>query len=707
MITPKEAIAPYRAAGIVVLPAPYRKKNPSIEWKEYQTRPPTDEEYENWFGNCKLSSYWVLCGAVSAIAGLDADGARGVAWATENVGEEVLGRTTCVKTSRGFHWWWSLAPGEMVRSWKRDDVGVELHGEGSGLIAPPSIHASGIVYKFVRGLEALQPLPAVLREAQREERQRGEGLAGLLAAPAGIGGRNDWLTAVAGHYAKQIGFRDGYTESVRLANAALSEPLDDGEWRKTADSVWKAEQRKKGTEPDLHTDRGNARRFAQRVKGKVAWVVGWGWRVYNEATGCFVEDESALSQAVDQAVKEIYREAEEARDSKVKSEIKRWAKASSSARGVENLLKLARAEPSLVAYPDEFDQELGLLNCRNGVLDLEKRELRAHSPELKMTMCADVVYDPTAVCELWDRHLKTILQDDVELWLFIQRWAGRALSGLTPSDNCRILMPYGTGANGKTITVETLAMVLGGYAASTDFATWCAGVSTGGSARADLARLAGIRLVTATESGYHHRLDEALLKQYTGGEQVSPRMLYQSAPVVFRPQFSLLLSTNHLPRLEGADVGFWRRFLKVGFEYYIPDPDQDVQMLSRLRKETSGILNWALDGYRAWREQGLDPPMSVLMETAQYRTDIDWVGQFISENLVESKGNRLEMRKLYTAYEHWCLVGGIRNPMGSNNLSSRLVEHGLKRELDPQTRRSVIVGMNLVEQQFTILGVEL
>lgn len=717
MITPLEAIGPYRKADICVLPTPWQQKRPTVAWEQYQTRLPTDEEYQRWFGGLKLSGYWILCGAISGMVGLDADSPAGIAWAEREIGKELLEKTTCVKTARGFHWYFRLPAGQVVKSWKGD--GIELHGEGSGLVAPPSMHARGVVYKFIRGLDAMQPLPESLltnQPAKPSDPPAGVvgtpgGLAALLAAPAAEGGRNDWLTKVAGHLAKREEFRDGYIEQVRLANKELKPPLDDKEWRGLAASIWKAEKSKPvpaRTGVDLYTDRGNARRFARLAKGQVYYVPGWGWRVYDAAAGTFVEDECLLMGWVHAAVDEVLAEAASCPDAKAAKPILAWGKASCSASRLKAVLEVARSEPALTAKASDFDRERHLLNVRNGVLDLRTQQLMSHGPQMMMTRCAGVEYVPDARSDLWERHLEMILEGDQELIRFLQRWAGRCLSGMDPSDNCRILMAHGTGANGKTITIETLSAVLGDYAGNTDFTTWCTGGAEGGGvAHPELARLAGLRLVTATESGHTHRLDEALLKLYTGGEEVSPRMLYQSAPVVYRPQFSLLMSTNHLPRLEGSDVGFWRRFLKFGFDYTIPEPDQDARMLSRLMPELSGVLNWALEGYRQWMEIGLEPPLSVQMGTAEYRADIDIIGQFIDERLVAVKGAQTPMSDVYADYQVWAAAMGIGHPLGSNNLSARLKEHGLKRAKDGASRRSLLLDVELAVREFSALGIPL
>lgn len=48
-------------------------------------------------------------------------------------------------------------------------------------------------------------------------------------------------------------------------------------------------------------------------------------------------------------------------------------------------------------------------------------------------------------------------------------------------------------------------------------------------------------MVTMSESDTAGKLDEATIKQYTGGEDITARELYQSA-ITFKPQFTMWLS---------------------------------------------------------------------------------------------------------------------------------------------------------------------
>lgn len=67
-------------------------------------------------------------------------------------------------------------------------------------------------------------------------------LSALLSDPPAEGGRNDWLTKVAGHYAKKYrDDKDSYTVGLNIANDLLDDPLPSEEVAKTAESVWTLE----------------------------------------------------------------------------------------------------------------------------------------------------------------------------------------------------------------------------------------------------------------------------------------------------------------------------------------------------------------------------------------------------------------------------------------------------------------------------------
>ena len=179
---------------------------------------------------------------------------------------EWLPKTNWVVATGGGGWHLCYEPnGEPVANAKLQP-GVDLKANGGYVVAPGSLHVSGQRYRWVsrpasRSVMVPWPtgaLPSASGDAPGTQAPADRSrLAPLLASPAEPGGRNDWLTAVAGHYAKAFEWRDVFDFHMAQANASLSEPLEPGELAKTSDSIWGAEHDKPGTTTeadDVHFD---------------------------------------------------------------------------------------------------------------------------------------------------------------------------------------------------------------------------------------------------------------------------------------------------------------------------------------------------------------------------------------------------------------------------------------------------------------------
>jgi putative DNA primase/helicase len=720
LIKPLDAARQLRDWGFCVLPAPFQAKAPSVPWKD-RTELPSDAELQEWFDSSALAGYWILCGKASHLVVLDCDNQAAMLWAEEKIGLAILEATPAVKTAKGVHYYFRLENGDRLEQWnlhEKDGVSLDVRSDGGGVIAPPSIHKSGLVYKWLRTPEqGWQPVPEALRAHGGAAAATDEPLvpaaarstlAALLATPAIEGGRNEWLTKVAGHYAKQIAFRDGYSESVRLANLTLRPPLEPAELAKITGSVWRAEHRTSDEPPrtwvpDLYTDAGNARRFADSCAGQLLYLDGHGWRCYASKEGRYVASEAPVVQRALRMTKKIYGEAREAEDAKTRTKISKWGDYASSARGVKAALELAKTDPRLAAEVDDFDADPLLLNVVDGVVDLRTGDLCEHGPEYRMTKIAGSSYDAGAQAPIWAAHLERIFAGDRMMTEFFQRLCGYAITGDSGEQKLAIL--HGYGANGKSVTIETLRTVLGGYAETTDFKTFSVNRSSG--PRNDLARLAGARFVTASETSSRQWLDESVIKQVTGGEPITARFLHREY-FTYHPQFCVFLSTNHRPNIEGVDKGLWRRILLVPFEVTIEEDEQDPQLTRKLRGELPGILNWLITGCLMWQCDGIEPPVGVQLATAEYRQESDFVGRFIEQCL--TPGDEIDwvlLSDVYSRYQMWAAENGYQK-MSTQQLGNRLREHGVALTHDaPGSHTSRLRRYSLVRMGALFQGGEL
>ena len=237
-----------------------------------------------------------------------------------------------------------------------------------------------------------------------------------------------------------------------------------------------------------------------------------------------------------------------------------------------------------------------------------------------------------------------------EMIAFLQTAVGYSLTGLS-SEQCLFLL-HGNGANGKSTFVNTIRVLLGDYSKQTPVETLM--VKRAGGASNDLARLRGVRFVSAVEAEAGQRMAESLVKQLTGGDAVAARFLYGEF-FEFVPQFKLWLATNHRPEIQGMDEAIWRRIHLIPFEVTIPVVERDPKLGDKLCEGLVGILAWAVRGCLEWQRIGLCPPERVTAATQAYREESNPIKLFLDECCQIGSGKSVLVKLLYEAYEHWSL----------------------------------------------------
>lgn len=418
------------------------------------------------------------------------------------------------------------------------------------------------------------------------------------------------------------------------------------------------------------TDLGNAARLVRLHGDDLRYARGLGWMVY-EGGRWSRDTTGGAMRAAKATVRGMYQEASEIADDRDRAAFAKWALQSESAGRLAAMLTLAESERAVACSTDDFDADPYLLNCTNGTLDLRSGELHPHDRADLITKQAPVAYDPEAQCPSWRAFLARIFEPVPDVISFLQRAIGYALTGDT-SEQVMFLL-YGTGANGKSTLLQTLAAVLGDYAQATPAATLMVR-DRNNNATNDLARMAGARLVTAIESDEGKRLAEGLIKQMTGGDKIVARYLHQEF-FEFTPQFKLFLATNHKPIIRGTDYAIWRRIHLVPFLVTIPEEERDPYMAQRLGAEAPGILAWAVEGYQQIRLSRLEPPPSVTGATSDYRAEMDLIAAFLEECCAVERTMMVAAGALYAAYKAWAEESGER-PITQRTFSLRLQERG-------------------------------
>ena len=234
---------------------------------------------------------------------------------------------------------------------------------------------------------------------------------------------------------------------------------------------------------------------------------------------------------------------------------------------------------------------------------------------------------------------------------------------------------YGTGANGKSVFLNTITGILGEYAKTAPIEAFLAS----GFERhpTDLAGLQGARLVTAIETEEGRRWAESKIKALTGGDRISARFMRQDF-FEFTPAFKLVLAGNHKPGLRSVDEAIRRRLHLVPFTVTIPLSERDQELADKLREEWCGILQWAIQGCSEWLRDGLRPARVVQEATADYLAAEDAVGGWLEERCEGSRGHQTTTGALFHDWEEWCKGSG-EHPGSQKKFSQALETRGFQR----------------------------
>ena len=392
----------------------------------------------------------------------------------------------------------------------------------------------------------------------------------------------------------------------------------------------------KSNEDDAYhlTELGNAERFAAQHVAHVKVPRGRSLLAYDERRGIYVADHAVLVRYAKQTVRSIYGEAAENLDDKTRNAISAHARRSESKKAIDAMLALAAAEEALEADVKDFDADPELVNCTNGVVNLHSGTLLPHSPDYRMTKIAGAAYDPAAKAPVWRAHLERIFDGDADIIAFLQRLYGYAMTGYSREQVFVVF--YGEGANGKSDTVFGMTKALGcggldSYHKPTAITTFTPHRSE--HIRNSLAALAGARFVTTSENRISQTLDEGLIKEITGGEDITARFLHRE-DFNFSPQFLLLISTNHKPKVDAPDFAFRRRVVLVPFNVTLPEPEWDRHHTEKLAAELDGILTWGVEGAVQYLACGLCIPEKIRAATEAYREEMDPLHTFQEQYVI-------------------------------------------------------------------------
>lgn len=423
------------------------------------------------------------------------------------------------------------------------------------------------------------------------------------------------------------------------------------------------------------TDITNRDYFLKAFGSKIRYCLMWNKFLIWNGTCWEIDKKGKVEEDCVDFVHHMYRGLRVITDLQLQKDFEKHLIKSESFRRIQALVGLLKMSKDIKVSDDELDTDNYLFNVNGITLNLKNGKGFPPEPTNLITKRSKFIYDKDAKCPTWDKFLMQIFNNDFQLIHFVQKAMGYSLSG-DVKEQCLFIL-WGTGANGKSTFLNTLQTLFGDYACSTGTETFMKKTSEQSN---DLARLKGIRLVTTTEVEQGKALSESLIKQITGGDEITARFLYGEF-FSFKPTFKIYMATNHKPKIRGADNGIWRRIKMIPFTVTIPPEQRDNDLGNKLLAENSGILNWLIEGFKMWKKEGLkNEPDAIKEANEEYRFDMDSVGTFIADcfSVDATDKWRVHTKIMYDTYLKWCQKNNER-VMSQKWLGMRLQEKGIKR----------------------------
>jgi putative DNA primase/helicase len=453
----------------------------------------------------------------------------------------------------------------------------------------------------------------------------------------------------------------------------------------TIDNIIRLAELQDRGELDPATEEAIALAYADRHASDSRYVAQWGRWLHHDGT-CWNFDSTL--HAFDRA-RALCREVA------VECENPRLAAAVASARTVAAVVRLAAADRRLATTVEQWDANPHLLTtaAADGIAattyDLTAGIGRAPDPLdyiAKATACAAA--PPSTPHPRWTAFLTRITASNIELQTFLQRYLGYCCTGFVSEH--AFVFAYGTGANGKSTFINTLARILGSYATVADMNTFVASKTE--RHPTDLAKLCGARLVVAQETQKGRRWDETKVKALTGGDKLTARFMRQDF-FDFAPTFKLLIAGNHKARIGSVDEAMRRRLLLAPFTVKIPHAERDPDLTGKLWEERAAILRWCLDGAFQWHQMGLAPPAIVREATDEYFQQQDTVGLWIEE-CTKRGAEFTRLSVLFASWKAWCEDRNLA-PGSALSLSGALDDHGYQRKREGSTGQRGFGGITI------------
>lgn len=345
---------------------------------------------------------------------------------------------------------------------------------------------------------------------------------------------------------------------------------------------------------------------------------------------------------------------------------------------IEEIFKLIKMESSIYKPIEEINADENIVNCKNGILHLDTKELTPHTPDIFSTFQIKFDYLGEHPKQPENEYFLNFLVDlsnkNAGVMQLLVEFAGLTFSNIKGHRTKKALFLVGKGDSGKSKFRDLLTNIVGSeYSSSADLETI--------EARFGGYQLLGKRIAGASDMKFTTVNQLEMFKQLTGGD---PIFAEKKGFDGFSSTYNgvLCFCTNKMPKF-GGDKGehVYNRCIIVECNNVIPPDKQDVHILDKMLTEGDYIFTLCINAVCELmkRNYRFEIPDVCKQALAQYEVDNDTVLSFIEEcterQPIDTIGNGLRTSDVHRIYSAWC-AENKEKALGRTLFYARLSELG-------------------------------
>ena len=316
-----------------------------------------------------------------------------------------------------------------------------------------------------------------------------------------------------------------------------------------------------------------------------------------------------------------------------------------------DIIKKLKDEPNIHIDSDEINSIKTLINCKNGVVDLESGKLLSHKKEYLFTYCikANFILNEDEIdAPNFEKFIETSLEGDKEKRKLLLETMGYLSSNYNEAKTAFIFL--GKPHSGKSLLSKLIAKLIGEKEVS-NIPLHKLGD------RFSIAEFSNHRININAEISSCKLNNIDVFKAIVGGDYLTGEYKGQS-PFSFKCRIKLLFCGNFMPELKDLEVGdaFTDRLQFLLFNVTTPEEKRNYNLENLLMEEIDSIFTLSIYELKELIKKNFEfQKVSDSQEFVNfYKNENNHIDEFIKERCILGKDYKIHSKDIYSEYINFC-----------------------------------------------------